>query len=79
MLGCIFQQIRRTKIAQLQKNQPFSVEKEAAIFCSKTRTPNLIYFFSLFKQIQIFIHEHGSFSPVELDRGWHNDMLLHFH
>ena len=44
---------------RVAKNQPFSVEKEAAIFCSKTRTPNLIYLLSLFEQIQIFIHEHS--------------------
>ena len=34
--------------------QPLLVEKEALIFCSKTRTPDLIYVHSLFEQVLIF-------------------------
>ena len=50
--------------------QPFSVEKEALIFCSKTRTPDLIYIHSLFDQVLIFsltsepLHNHTTNSLV---------------
>ena len=50
--------------------QPFSVEKEALIFCSKTRTQDLIYIHSLFEQVLIFsltsepLHNHTTNSLV---------------
>ena len=39
---------------KVARKKPFSVEKEALIFCSKTRTPDLIYIHSLFEQVLIF-------------------------